>query len=230
MRGGKASQFKPDAHSCADVLIADFIFTFVLAFGVIAVATVNSSLSQLFGLASGICVTVVIGTPVFATTINVRQVVSAVVSYAEYVQPSASLQGFGLLVGLPLALETNNLLEWPGVGIYMVFQIAGEIVAGLTYFGTFHRTFNLGPTPAHTLDQAALAVILYTFMLCFMLLNLAVCKVHDGPVLRYHDWLRCGSRYRRIQRPLGLRRLPSPHGLRVHRRGSCNCLLLDRST
>ena len=46
MRGGKAFQLKPDAHSCADVFIADFIFPFVLAFGVIAVATVNSSLPQ----------------------------------------------------------------------------------------------------------------------------------------------------------------------------------------
>ena len=54
----------------------------MLAFGVIAVATVNSSLSQLFGLASGMCVIVVIGAPVFATTINVRQVVSAFISYA----------------------------------------------------------------------------------------------------------------------------------------------------
>ena len=93
------------------MLIADFIFTFVLAFGVITVAAVNSSLSQFFGLASGMCVADVIRAPVFATAIDVRQVAPAFISYAEYVRSSASLQVFGLLVALPLALGINNLLD-----------------------------------------------------------------------------------------------------------------------
>jgi len=58
MKGGKTFQLKPDAHGWADVIVAEFIFTFVLAFVVLSVATVNNSLSQFFGFAIGMCVTV----------------------------------------------------------------------------------------------------------------------------------------------------------------------------
>ena len=65
-------------------------------------------------------------------------------------------------------------------GMYMVFQIAGGIVAGFTFFGIFNTAFNLGLTPAHTIGQTALAEILCTLRLCCVVLNAAVCKVSAG--------------------------------------------------
>ena len=58
MKGCKTFQLKPDAHGWADVIVAEFAFTFVLAFVVLSVATVKNNLSQLFGSAIGMCVKV----------------------------------------------------------------------------------------------------------------------------------------------------------------------------
>ena len=63
-----------------------------------------------------------------------------------------------------LALGINGTLDGKTVGIYMASQIAGGIVAGFTYLGIFNKAFNLGPTPGHTMGQAALAEIRHTFM------------------------------------------------------------------
>jgi len=57
--------------------------------------------------------------------------------------------------------------------------VAG-ILAGLCYLGMFGESFNLAPTKGHSLWQAGLAEILYTFMLCFVVLNVACSKVHAG--------------------------------------------------
>merc|ERR1719453_1248639 len=40
--------------------------------------------------------------------------------------------------------------------------------------------FNLAPTPGFTFWQAGLAEFLYTFMLCFVVLNVACSKMHAG--------------------------------------------------
>jgi len=79
-----------------------------------------------------------------------------------------------------LALGLNGNLEWSEVAIYMAVQFAGAIVAGLTYLAMFVEAFNLQPTPGHVLWQAALAEIFYTFMLVFVVLNVAVSKPHAG--------------------------------------------------
>merc|ERR1740115_262280 len=55
---GETFQLKPDAYTWHQVAIAEFVFTFVLAFVVLSVATVKNSLSQYFGFAIGMCVTV----------------------------------------------------------------------------------------------------------------------------------------------------------------------------
>merc|ERR1719284_2360432 len=43
-----------------------------------------------------------------------------------------------------------------------------------------HKSFNLAPTADHTWWQACLVELLYTFMLCFVVLNVAASKVHAG--------------------------------------------------
>merc|ERR1740115_663700 len=71
-------------------------------------------------------------------------------------------------------------MDWTEVAIYSGTQIAGGIFAGLCYLGMFGDSFNLAPTKGHSDFQAGLAEMLYTFMLCFVVLNVAACKVHAG--------------------------------------------------
>lgn len=70
--------------------------------------------------------------------------------------------------------------RWKDVGIYMGVQIAGVIAARLVYALTLWNVFNLQPSPGFGLLQAGLAEFLYTFMLCFVVLNVAASKVHAG--------------------------------------------------
>merc|ERR1719440_2230375 len=67
-------------------------------------------------------------------------------------------------------------MKWDEVGIYSAVQIVAGIVAGFTYFALFGKTFNLAPTKGFSVVAAALCEILYTFMLCFVVLNVAAVK------------------------------------------------------
>merc|ERR1719506_1480516 len=66
------------------------------------------------------------------------------------------------------------------VGIYAITQIVAGICGGFCYFGMFGESFNLAPTKGHNWWQAGLAETLYTFMLCFVVLNVAASTVHGG--------------------------------------------------
>jgi len=79
-----------------------------------------------------------------------------------------------------VALGMTKAMPWNEVAIYCVTQIVAGIVAGFCYLGTFGESFNLEPTKGHTVMQAGLAELLYTFMLCFVVLNVACSNVHAG--------------------------------------------------
>jgi len=67
-------------------------------------------------------------------------------------------------------------LDWKDVGMYCGVQIAAGIVAALGYSLLFWDTFNLAPAAGFGWMEAGLCEILYTFMLCFVVLNVAVAK------------------------------------------------------
>jgi len=79
-----------------------------------------------------------------------------------------------------VALGLCNKLPWSDVAIYCVVQIVAGICAGLCYLSMFGESFNLQPTKGHTWWQAGMAETLYTFMLCFVVLNVAASKKHAG--------------------------------------------------
>merc|ERR1719443_568949 len=58
MMGGRTFDLKPASASWPQALIAELLFTFVLCFVVLSVATTKQSLSEFFGLAIGMCVVV----------------------------------------------------------------------------------------------------------------------------------------------------------------------------
>jgi aquaporin Z len=79
-----------------------------------------------------------------------------------------------------VALGIAGKLDWKEVGIYAVTQIIAGICAGGCYLAMFGQSFQLAPTKGHAMWQAGLAELLYTFMLCFVVLNVACSKYHAG--------------------------------------------------
>merc|ERR1719252_61569 len=66
------------------------------------------------------------------------------------------------------------------MGIYCVVQIIAGIAAGYSYALLFWTAFPLGPGAGFAWWQAGLAEVLYTFMLCFVVLNVATARKNDG--------------------------------------------------
>merc|ERR1719316_368543 len=79
-----------------------------------------------------------------------------------------------------LALGLCNKLGWMDVGIYMIIQIIAGICAGLSYGALFWDVFNLQPGAGFGWWEAGLAEVLYTFMLCFVVLNVATAAKNQG--------------------------------------------------
>merc|ERR1719252_378352 len=79
-----------------------------------------------------------------------------------------------------VTLGLSNKLDWPTVGIYCVVQILAGICAGLSYGALFFKVFNLAPGAGFGWWEAAMAEVLYTFMLCFVVLNVACAKKNAG--------------------------------------------------
>merc|ERR1719453_3053034 len=75
-----------------------------------------------------------------------------------------------------VALGLSNAMEWKTVGIYCAVQITAGICAALSYGALFMKVFNLAPQPGFGWWEAGLAEFLYTFMLCFVVLNCAASK------------------------------------------------------
>merc|ERR1719261_899813 len=79
-----------------------------------------------------------------------------------------------------LTLGISQKLEWKDVGIYCAVQLVAGIAAGFCYSAMLQNTFNLAPTKGFGALEAGLAEVLYTFMLCFVVLNVACSKKHAG--------------------------------------------------
>jgi len=115
---------------------------------------------------------VVTGSPVWAVT-------SIACTLMVSIYALGGVSGANFNPAVSLALGIAKKLEWKDVGIYMGCQTAGGISAGLVY-SLVLKSFNLAPTPGFAWWQAGLAELLYTFMLCFVVLNVACSKKHAG--------------------------------------------------
>jgi len=64
---------------------------------------------------------------------------------------------------------------WSDVGVYVVVQILAGICAGLCYHAAFAgpKPFTLGPAATFSWQEVMLVEMLYTCMLCFVVLNVA---------------------------------------------------------
>ena len=62
------------------------------------------------------------------------------------------------------------------MGIYSGVQSVAGVAAALSYAALFGESFNLAPAKGFNGFHAGLCELLYTFMLCFVVLNVAAAK------------------------------------------------------
>jgi len=100
--------------------------------------------------------------------------IAAVLMVSIYALGGVSGANFNPAVSV--ALGMSNKMEWKEVGIYCAVQICAGICAGLSYAGLLWQVVNCAPKPGFGWWEAMLAEVLYTFMLCFVVLNVAASK------------------------------------------------------
>eukprot|EP00933_Yihiella_yeosuensis_P048629 TRINITY_DN4491_c1_g1_i1.p1 TRINITY_DN4491_c1_g1~~TRINITY_DN4491_c1_g1_i1.p1 ORF type:complete len:454 (-),score=79.25 TRINITY_DN4491_c1_g1_i1:268-1629(-) len=67
-------------------------------------------------------------------------------------------------------------LDWNTVGVFSLVQAAGGWFAGIAYATLFAESFELGPADGFGWVNAGICELLYTFVLCFVVLNVAVAR------------------------------------------------------
>jgi len=132
--------------------VAEFLGTFLLVF------TVGCNVSK--------------GDPTWGVTS-----IACILMVSIYALGGVSGANFNPAVSL--ALACSNQLPWVTAGIYMIVQLVGGVVAGLSYLALYGDSFNLAPPGNYGAMQAGMAEFLYTFMLCFVVLNVA-CSTKSG--------------------------------------------------
>jgi len=137
------------AEGPAATYLAEFVGTFLLVF------TVGCN--------------VLTGSPVWAATS-----IACVLMVSIYALGGVSGANFNPAVSLALGL--SNKMDWKEVGIYCGVQVLAGVVAGLSYGAVLNDVFNLEPAKGFGWWEAALAEVLYTCMLCFVVLNCAAAK------------------------------------------------------
>merc|ERR1719191_823443 len=100
--------------------------------------------------------------------------IGAVLMVSIYALGGVSGANFNPAVSVSLGL--SNKMDWKEVGIYCAVQIGAGIVAALCYSMMLRDSFNLAPSAGFGFLEAGLAEILYTCMLCFVVLNCAASK------------------------------------------------------
>jgi len=85
-------------------------------------------------------------------------------------------------IGISTAMKGPGEMKWGEVGMYCLVQILAGTVAAFTYAILFWNAFNLGPTKGFGLMSAGICELLYTFMLCFVVLNVAVARKNSADV------------------------------------------------
>eukprot|EP00419_Tripos_fusus_P010236 CAMPEP_0172656588 /NCGR_PEP_ID=MMETSP1074-20121228/1465_1 /TAXON_ID=2916 /ORGANISM="Ceratium fusus, Strain PA161109" /LENGTH=451 /DNA_ID=CAMNT_0013471453 /DNA_START=69 /DNA_END=1424 /DNA_ORIENTATION=- len=91
-----------------------------------------------------------------------------------------AVSGANFNPAVSIALACAGKMGWGQAVAYSVVQVGGALAAAGTYSILFLDTFNLGPTKGYHWGQAMACETLYTFMLCFVVLNTAASKRLGG--------------------------------------------------
>lgn len=95
--------------------------------------------------------------------------IACVLMVSIYALGGVSGANFNPAVSFCLAL--SKILPWTTALIYTAVQLVAGILAGFSYYALCGKAFNLEPKAGWI--EAGAAEVLYTFMLCFVVLNVA---------------------------------------------------------
>merc|ERR1719161_1700477 len=91
-----------------------------------------------------------------------------------------NVSGANFNPAVSLALGVSGKLALVEMCIYIMVQLMAGIIAGLCYWALFGYTFNLQPGAGFGWWEAMMVEVLYTFMLCFVVLNVATARKDKG--------------------------------------------------
>merc|ERR1719446_84264 len=100
--------------------------------------------------------------------------IASVLMVSIYALGSVSGANFNPAVTLALYINDSSGMPLMKALSYMGIQLFGGIAAGFSYLWLFGEAFNLAPGAGFGTMEAAAVEILYTFMLCFVVLRAAV--------------------------------------------------------
>jgi aquaporin Z len=110
--------------------------------------------------------------------------VASVLMVTIYALAPISGAHFNPAVSVCLAMTRPAKFEWVAAGVYCAVQVAGGIAAAwcysLLYWDGHWDTLELSPAEGFGWMSACLCETLYTFMLCFVVLNVAISRANDG--------------------------------------------------
>jgi len=90
----------------------------------------------------------------------------------------APISGANFNPAVSVTLGITGHLPWQDVAAYSGVQILAGVLAGFLYHLLFGAGFALGPAGEFSWWQAGACELLYTFMLCFVVLNTACAKAN----------------------------------------------------
>eukprot|EP00931_Biecheleriopsis_adriatica_P093870 TRINITY_DN6758_c0_g2_i1.p1 TRINITY_DN6758_c0_g2~~TRINITY_DN6758_c0_g2_i1.p1 ORF type:complete len:455 (+),score=108.18 TRINITY_DN6758_c0_g2_i1:103-1467(+) len=105
--------------------------------------------------------------------------IASVLMVAIYALGSISGGNFNPAVSVTLGISKTMGgpgMEWKDVGIYAGVQSLAGIIAAFSYSLITQESFNLEPAKSFGLLEAGLCEMLYTFMLTFVVMNVAAAK------------------------------------------------------
>jgi aquaporin Z len=107
--------------------------------------------------------------------------IACVLMVSIYALGTASGAHFNPAVTLALQLARKLDLTggWTQVIVYCISQLCGGLTAAFCYTMLFERAFPVAPKQGHQLG-AVICELFYTFMLCFVVLNVAASKAKGG--------------------------------------------------
>jgi len=106
--------------------------------------------------------------------------IASVLMVSIYALGSVSGANFNPAVTIALYLANTPKFDMTKVASYIMVQLVAGAVAGGMYAWVFGETINVAPVGDFTWTSAAAVEVLYTFMLCFVVLRAAVSNMNPA--------------------------------------------------